>query len=87
MKQINLNIMDFVKIIVFAIMTAIGYQANTNVGNISDSADQMQQEMKALKAEMKQVNGTLIEIVTTQTNMIKTIDDHENRIRVIEKIK
>ena len=85
MKNIDLSLMDFVKIIVFAAMTALGYQANNNVGDMAKSADEMQQEVKLMKAEMMQFNGTMVRIVTTQTNMIKSIDDHETRIRIIEK--
>lgn len=85
MKSINLSIMDFVKVIVGASMMAIGYQANTNVGDVANAMEAMKQEVKETKQEIMKLNTTMVRVVTTQERLIQTDNDHEVRIRDLER--
>jgi len=86
-KFINLNVSDFVKIILGVAFAGFGYNANEHVSNVAMSMSQVTEEISKTKKEIMNLNETMIRVVTTQEHVIQRVEDHESRLRDVEKIK
>ena len=79
-KKSGMDVTSVPKVVAYIVFTALMYMAQQNVASMS-------QTLKSMQEDLSDLNKTMAVVVVNQSSLKKTTDDHEQRIRFIEKLK
>lgn len=78
---------DISVILVMGILSSLGYMAEKQVEAVTDELKKISKSVDGMEKSMGELNTKMAVVVTEQKGLKISVDDHETRLREVERRK